>query len=456
MELLNLVQVFQFFLDFTVLLVPRLCVVVVAAVACIRLPWVRRAVRDLDASWKPRLLMAFAFGGLGILATHFGILVEVDNAAVKIVEGPVDVRLNEHQAVVSFRDTLVMAGGLIGGPWVGLGAGLLAGFERYSLGGFVKEASGLSTLCLGLLAGWARYRRPHGATTPVGAFIVALFGTIMHRVFLIFIATPTPLATLLSLDIALPVAVVNCLGCVSFIWVIRDLDRDKLESELREAQCREQEAHLLKQQAELCVLRAQVEPHFLNNTLNAIRSLIRIDPERAREYVVKLADFFESTRRFSSATAIPLGEEMEQLERYLNFQQLRFGEKFVYQPSAISDELLDCCLPPHSLLTLAENALAHGMRDCATGFVIRLVAEDNGNSFTLRLSDNGSGIEPERLAKLGTEPVDSTHSNGTALHQLASSLQLAFPGLASLTFVSELGSGTEVVLTLPKMRRNIE
>ena len=451
MESQNLVQVFQFFLDFTILLVPRLCVVVVAAFACIRLPWVRRAVRDLEASWKPRLMLALAFGGLGILATHSGILVNVDKA-VGIIEWPVNARLNDHQAVVSFRDTLVMAGGLIGGPWVGFGAGLIAGAERYWLGGFVNGASGLSTLCLGVLAGWARYRRPHGATTPKGAFIIALFGTVVHRLFLIYFATPTPLATLLSLDIALPVAVVNCLGCVSFIWVIRDLDRDKLESELREAQCREQEAHLLKQQAELCVLRAQVEPHFLNNTLNAIRSLIRIDPDRAREYVVKLADFFETTRRFAGANAIPLHEEMEQLGRYLDFQQLRFGERFVYLPADIPDELLDCCLPPHCLLTLAENALAHGMKDCASGFVIRVDAEDMGISLRLRVSDNGCGIAPERLAKLGKEPVDSPFSNGIALYQLASSLNLAFLGEASLTLASELGNGTEVVLTLPKIR----
>lgn len=445
-------------LDLSAQLVQRVCVVVAGAFACIRLQWVRRALRGLETSWKHRLTMMLAFGGLGILGTHSGILVDVEKT-VHIADWSAGALLNEHQAIVGFRDTMVLVGGLIGGPWVGLGAGLVAGFERYLLGGFAALGSGVSTLVLGILAGLARRFRPERAVTPVGAFTVALMGTLLHRVLLLFLASPYPLALALTWDIVIPVIVVNCLGCVLFIWVARDLDRDRLESEARAAEWREQqaqqgeqEARLLQQAAELRALRAQVEPHFLNNTLNAIRALIRRDPDKARAYVVKLADFFETTRKSASANTIPLREELAQLDRYLDFQRLRFAGKFRYDADEIPAVLLDCRLPPHSLLIVAENALTHGMPGRAEGFAIRVGAVDLGDRLALRLADNGSGMAPERLAKLGKGPVESFRGNGSALHQLAQSLQLAFRGHADLSIASEQGAGTEVVLTLPKKR----
>jgi LytS/YehU family sensor histidine kinase len=442
-------------LDYTVQLAPKVCMVVVAAFVCIRLRWVRGALRGAETSWFHRFMMMLAFGGLAILATHSGIVITIGQG-VKVSEWPAT-GLRENQALVGFRDTMVLASGLIGGPWVGLGAGFISGLERHSLGGFAALASGLATLMLGGFAGWARRRRPRGATTPEGAFIVALFGTVLHRLFIMFSPEPHNWAMVLSLNIFIPVALVNSLGCVLFIWVMRDLDRDSLEIEVREAQLlkqqaelREQQALSLKEKAELRALRAQVEPHFLNNTLNAIRSLIRRDPGLAREYVFKLAAFFETTRRFSTANTITLRQELEQLDRYLDFQHLRFGEKFQYGLTHIPATLLDCQLPPHCLLTLAENALAHGRGGRAKGFALQVFAEDLGDRYQLRVIDNGKGIAPERLAKLGKAPVESSRGNGTALHQLSKSLELAFSGLASLAIASQLGHGTEVTLTLPK------
>ncbi len=443
MELFNLALLLHW-LDYTSRLAPKVCMVVVAAFVCIRLRWVRDALRGAESSWFHRCMMMLAFGGLAILATHSGIVVTIGQG-VKVTGWPAT-GLRENQALVGFRDTMVMAAGLLGGPWVGLGAGLMAGYERYGLGGFASLSSGVATVMLGVLAGWARQRWPHGATTTKGAFIVALVGTVLHRLIILHLSKPENLAIVLGLNIVIPVAVVNCVGCVLFIWVMRDLDRDILEAEVREAQ-------LMKQEAELRTLRIQVEPHFLNNTFNAIRSLIRRDPNLAREYVVKLADFFDSTRRFASANTITLREELEQLGRYLDFQQLRFGEKFQYQPAEIPPALLDCHIPPLSLLTLAENSLVHGRVGRAEGFMLKLEAENRGNCWAvLRVADNGGGIAPERLAKLGKEPVESTNSNGVALCHLVKSLELAFHGHASLVITSEPGIGTEVVLTLPIMR----
>ncbi|MFZ4701928.1 MAG: LytS/YhcK type 5TM receptor domain-containing protein [Candidatus Methylumidiphilus sp.] len=431
-------------LDFIILLVPKVCVVVVAAFVLIRLRWVRQTLRGVETSWFHRLTMMLVFGGLAIFATHSGILVNVGQGLSIVAEWPA-AGLENNQALVGFRDTMVMAGGLIGGPWVGMGAGLLAGFERYRLGGFAGSASGAATLVLGVLAGWARQRRPHGATTTQGAFIVALFGTTLHRLLIFIIPKPENWAIVLGLNIVIPVAVVNCVGCVLFIWVVRDLDRDILEAEVREAL-------LMKQEAELRTLHAQVEPHFLSNTLSAIRALIRRDPDLAREYVVKLADFFCATRKSASANTTSLREELEQLGRYMDFQQLRFGEKIHYLPAAIPSGLLDCQLPPRSLLSLAENALTHGRSGRPEGLTLQIEAVDQGDCFVLRVTDDGRGIAPERLATLGQKEVDSPHSNGTALYQLTKSLALTYGSPASLSITSQPGAGTVVLLTLPKLR----
>ncbi len=434
-------------LDYSAQLLPRICVVVVAAFACIRLQWVRRALRGAETDWRHCLAMMLAFGSLGTLGTHSGVVVNVEQ--VRIVAdssaGSFAAGLGEHQAVVGFRDTMAMAAGLTGGPWVGLGTGLIAGYERYRLGGFAALPSGLGTVLLGLFAGWVRWLRPRRAATPEGAFAVAFVGSLLHRFLILSLAKPYDLAVALTWEIMLPVALVNCLGCVLFIWVMRDLDHDKLKAELREAL-------LMKQEAELCTLHAQVEPHFLSNTLSAIRALIRRDPDLAREYVVKLADFFSATRKSASANTTSLHEELEQLGRYMDFQQLRFGEKIHYQPAAIPSGLLDCQLPPRSLLSLAENALTHGRSGRPEGLTLQIEAVDQGDCFVLRVTDDGRGIAPERLATLGQGEVDSPHSNGTALYQLTKSLALTYGSPASLSITSQPGAGTVVLLTLPKLR----
>lgn len=443
--------------DYFVELAQRLCVVAVAAFACIRLQWVRRALQGVDAAWSHRLVMMLVFGVLGIVATHSGILVSVGQS-VNVVDwsaGSLSAGLDERQAMVGFRDAIILAGGLVGGPWVGLGAGLIAGIERHGLGGFAGLASGVGTVLLGGFAGWAKNVRPHWAARPTGALAVAFVGTLLHRLLLLLIVKPYPWVAALSWEVVLPVLLVNCLGCVLFVWVVRDLERDWLKNALSEARSREQEAQSLKEKAELRALRAQISPHFLSNAMDGIRALMRRDAGLAQEYVFKLADFFEATRYLACANTLSLRQELEHLQSYLDLQQLRLREPFHYEAAGIPGGLLDCRLPSLSLLTLAENALEHGMGGCGEGFVLRVEAEDQGECWILRVADNGRGIAAERLALLGKEPVDVPlgAGNGMALYLLRRSLDLAFPGQVDLTVASEPGVGTEVVLTLPKERR---
>lgn len=421
-------------LDHSIQLTQRICVVVVAAFILIRFAWLRRALRG-SGEWRHRLTLTLFFGLLAIVGTHSGIVLDLRQVGQIVEFATFSHPLREYQAIVGFRDSMALAAGLAGGPWVGLGAGFLGGLERWSLGGFVGLASGISTLVLGVFAGGVRQFRPHWAASSWGVLVVALAGTALQRLLILVIAGSDEQTRALTIAIVVPVAVVNCLCCVLFLWIVRDLDRERLEQQARQAQ--------------LEALLAQVEPHFLNNALTAIQDLIHRSPAEARDALAKLARFFDQTRQTASMQKIPLGLELEQLERYLDFQRLRFGDKLDYRAD-IDEELLDFPVPPRSLQTLVENALTHGRdRHRDQALEVRVTATAPEGQVILKVSDNGRGMEAERLTILGRAPVESARGGGTGLYRLAQSLELGFGDRAKMSLRSRPDAGTEVVVTLP-------
>ena len=425
-------------------LLPRLFVVVVAAFVAIRFEWLRRALRGAELQWRYRVPAILVFALLAIIGTHSGIPIDIHQGLqAKDLATEMPEKLGETQAIVGFRDTMILASGLIGGPWVGLGAGLLAGAERYQLGGFAGLASGLATVLIGVFAGGIRYLRPHWVAKVYGVFWVAITGTLLHRLLILILVQPYSAALTLSSEVLGPVLIVNSLGCVLFFWIMRDLDRDRLEKEVHEAR-------LLALQAEIRALRAQVDPHFLNNTLNDLQALIRRDPDQARYYVGQLADFFNYTREFAGLNTISLAQELAQLQRYLALQRLGLGDK-LQDSFDVAEELLALQVLPGCLLTLAENALKHGFKGRPAPYQLTVNAETEGANLLLKVTDNGRGIASERLAELGKHAVPSENKGGgVALHQLLQSLRLVFGEQVELSFDSVVGKGTVAMLRQEK------
>ncbi|NOT13591.1 MAG: histidine kinase [Methylococcaceae bacterium] len=431
-------------LDETLQLLQRFFVVVVAAFISIRFEWLRQALRGAELKWRYRVPAIFVFGLLAIIGTHSGIPIDVhEDWWVIDLSAEMPAKLGETQAIVGFRDTMTLVAGLIGGPWVGFGTGLLAGTERYQLGGLAASASGLATLLLGLFAGGIRSFQPHWVATVKGVFWVAVTGTLLHRLMILILVQPYSDALALSWQVVVPVGIVNTLGCVLFFWIMRDLDRDRLETEAHEAR-------LLAVQAELRALRAQVDPHFLNNVLNDLKSLIRRDPGKARDYVVQLADFFKYTRLFAGLNTISLAQELAQLQRYLALQRLGLEDK-LQDSFAIAEELLACQVIPGCLLTLVENALKHGFKGRPAPYQLAVSARSEGANLLLQVTDNGRGMVSERMTELGKSPVQSENEGGgVALHQLLQSLQLVFVDSVELSFDSVVDQGTVALLKHPK------
>jgi two-component system sensor histidine kinase LytS len=146
---------------------------------------------------------------------------------------------------------------------------------------------------------------------------------------------------------------------------------------------------------ELKALQAQINPHFLFNTINTIASLIRTDPTRARELLRDFAAFYRRTLE-SGDELITLGQEIEQTRRYLTFELARFGDRIVVEEN-LEPEVLQVLVPAFIVQPLVENAISHGMR--AEGpLTIRLFsATEEDGSIRITVADDGAGIPAQRL-----------------------------------------------------------
>jgi LytS/YehU family sensor histidine kinase len=165
----------------------------------------------------------------------------------------------------------------------------------------------------------------------------------------------------------------------------------------REAETRAIELDLLAREAELRALRAQIDPHFIYNSLHSISALTASDPAAARRMCLLLADFLRETLRLGSSARITLGSELALAERFLAIEQVRLGPRL--QVTRETDpQAVDCLVPPLLLQPLVENAVVHGIGQLVEGGTIRLAAVRDGQTLTIRL-DNP--CDPDRARSRG-------------------------------------------------------
>jgi sensor histidine kinase YesM len=161
--------------------------------------------------------------------------------------------------------------------------------------------------------------------------------------------------------------------------------------ESRAAESRAMETGILARDAELKALKAQVNPHFLFNGLNSISALTSIDPGRAREMCILLADFLRMTLGLGEKTVVPLSEELELLQRYLAIEKVRFGERLKVQ-AHVEQPAQQCLVPPLILQPLVENAVIHGIAGLPKGGSVRLSAQCSGGRLHLLIENS---VDPD-------------------------------------------------------------
>jgi two-component system LytT family sensor kinase len=205
-------------------------------------------------------------------------------------------------------------------------------------------------------------------------------------------------------------------------------------------QTRERELAELAATAQLAALRAQINPHFLFNSLNSIAQLIHADPDKAEACVERLAEIFRYILHRAEQEFVPLSEELQMTQAYLDIERARFDER-LRVTTRIDPNSLRQLIPNLILQPLVENAVKHGLsRKLGVG-TVSIDAHVDGETLTLTVGDDGLGM--------GSAVLDGVYDRGVGLRNLRERMERLY-GPAHLPEIhSAPGSGTVVRLRLP-------
>ncbi len=222
-----------------------------------------------------------------------------------------------------------------------------------------------------------------------------------------------------------------------------------MSSQLELAELSESRTALME--AELRALRAQISPHFIYNSLGAIASFVRTDPERARELLLEFADFTRySFREHGEFTT--LAEELRSIERYLVLEKARFGDR-LRVVTRVAPEVLSVTLPFLSVQPLVENAIRHGLEGKAGDGTITVVALDSGTECLITIEDDGVGVDPDIVRDA---LVGRTTSASVGLANVDERLRTVYGNDYGIVVETAPGHGTKVILRIPKFAPGAE
>lgn len=168
--------------------------------------------------------------------------------------------------------------------------------------------------------------------------------------------------------------------------------------ESRLAEQRVLQAELAAREAELRALKAQIDPHFLFNSLNSINALVGRDPEAARKVCAGLGDLMRLNLRNGNKRTIALKEEMAMVRMYLDLEKVRLGERLQVKEQ-VQPASLACRVPPLVLQPLVENALKHGVGSLIAGGTVSLAAEVHGDRLSITVTNP---VDPDAPPRPGT------------------------------------------------------
>lgn len=543
-----------------------------------RLPAVRHALSQYSFRDRDKFVLAIVFGGFSAFGNFLGIPVMGSMANTRIV-GPI-------------------AGGLIGGVWVGVGAGILGALPRYFMGGFTMWASVLANIAAGLISGFVYYKfRTRRLELPV-ALATGLCAEIVLKLLVLLLSEPFERAWELEKIIGIPTIIANTLAVGLFVYIVRDVfqEQDKVQAKSAQRSMRliQQSTELLSEglnvktagkiariiwletnaaavavtntqqflafagagqeqnqsgdrlpfflsdwngerdrqivgldrqtwscqhgqrcltslvraplmldgelrgalivfkangdlvtpsemelvqgiadflslmldkrqldeqkimlsQAEYSMLKAQVNPHFLFNTLSTIRALVRTAPENARARIKDLSDFLRQSLE-RSEDMVSLAEELDLVRSYIRLERSRFGDR-IQVSEMIEAELMDVRLPVFTLQPLMENAIKHGLASKDSGGNLQLRIYKNEQHLLIDVEDDGLGMSTERLGqilKFNGHLSRSTTGAGIGLNNIQKRIQTTFGPDFGLKISSQPGKGTLVQIRLPIIRR---
>jgi two-component system, LytTR family, sensor kinase len=358
---------------------------------------------------------------------------------------------NFYAADLSFEGAILM--GVIGGRLVGSAGGILVSLPGFVMGEWLALPM---NLLAGFLAGLLRHvaseREAVWSFSPL--FDLSIYHWIRRSVRKSLIDWQTSFFLLIlalefvriQLHRAFPkrifaldsdnwwVELAIYAGTVMTVAIaLKVLNNVRIEMKLEQ-----QERLLLQSRME--ALQSQINPHFLFNTLNSVSSLVRRDPDSAREMIVKLSSILRRLLRKGDSFA-PLREEVEFLDDYLDIEVVRFGPEKLKIFKELDPNSLDHLVPSMILQPLVENAIKHGLSDRVEGGSIFVRSRAVEGRIVIEVEDDGVGM-----------PVSGTSSSagtGIGMVNVSERLQVVYGDAAQITVESQPGHGTLIRLELP-------
>ncbi|MFJ7825952.1 LytS/YhcK type 5TM receptor domain-containing protein [Psychrobacillus sp. NPDC096623] len=574
-------------LDLLVIMLERVGMIVAVAFILTRFQFFKNLIYRDKLNRKQEITAILFFGFFGIVGTYFGIALDTNSLHFNSVSQV----LTSEEAIANSRVIGVVVAGLLGGYRVGIGAGLIAGIHRMTLGGFTAISCGVSTIIAGLIAG-VFYRKGR-ALKPLTVFAIGALTEAMQMSMILLISKPFEQALTLVKVIGIPMILANGVGAALFILIVQNVisqqekvvalqaqkmlrianqtlsylrtgmntdtaqavcnilfrelqpsavgmtnqtdilahiglesDHHKAGSSIRTDETKDvihhgqvvvvkdgtihcdypgcklgaavivplvrrgetigtlklyypsekvitndnielivglssllsnqlemaetDYAYQLAKEAEIKALQAQINPHFLFNSMNIIVSLIRTDPDQARKLLTSLSYFLRQNVTGTTASQITLEQELLHVKAYLEIIEARFIDRLTILYD-VDDLLLFEKIPPFTLQPIVENAINHGIKDMEHNSVVKMTVRDIDGKIEIKVEDNGKGILPERLTVLGNMELESESGTGVGLFNINRRLLMTFGDSAALTISSKENEGTAISFRIPKL-----
>lgn len=275
-----------------------------------------------------------------------------------------------------------------------------------------------------------RYGKPNWVMLP-------LFGLVAVEIGRMELAATLPSSWLFTDQpgnwLYMVLLVVSSMMCVAM--AVKIWNNTRIEMNLEENQ-----QLLLK--ARMDALTSQINPHFLFNTLNTVSSLIRFDPDAARDVVLKLSNILRRLLR-KHETFVPLREELDFVEDYLDIEVARFGPDKLRVFQEIDEGALEAFVPSMLLQPMVENSIKHGLAARLEGGQIHIRTRRMDGRLLIEIEDNGIGIPAERLAEV--------YGGGIGISNVHERLRLLYGDQFKMDIHSQEGQGTQIHIEIPEL-----
>lgn len=358
---------------------------------------------------------------------------------------------NFFAADVAFEGAILI--GVIAGRTAGVLGGLLVSLPALGLHEWMSlPLNVIAGFCAGLLRHWARDREAIWSFSPL--FDLSIYRWIRRTIAKSFIDWQTSffvmILTLAFLRFQAKEAFPNhTFALESPNWVVRvaiyvttvmvvAIALKVLNNVRIEMKLEEQERLLL--QARMEALQSQINPHFLFNTLNSVSSLVRFDPDTAREMIVKLANILRRLLRAKGDSFVQLREELQFIDDYLDIEQVRFGKDKLRIIKELDSTTLDVVVPSMILQPLVENSIKHGLAPKIEGGSITLRSRMHEQMLIIEVEDDGVGMVEGGSGRAGS---------GIGMANVKERLMVLYGDAAAIEVDSRRGEGTLVRIKLP-------